>query len=944
LDRSEHAAPVNAGTRADTLAETSQGRRRRWWWSLAGVVLAAGIASLRLSSSHKDTPQQLLADADQFAWLYNWPKAGPLYEEAEKRFVQADDKRGAMAANLGLIRAQIDSGSLPNLSGELEADLQNPLVRSDRNLLLRCLVTKAAVDQEMNEASAEDLWKQILGVAKELGEKRWEARAQAELGIIAFLAGDVTQSTTMIKAGLTEMLLHRDLAGEVMYGSVVGNGLVEMGEPREGLGYCEILLGIAASTKDMGFPFPAYLGKARALVALGREAEARRLLEQTLVQTKTLNARLEQVDVLIALGKQSWAAKHPQEAMTYFEQASELSRTGNFHHTLAWSLYELGKAEQETGQLDQAEETMRSALETMREVEDKYHLPLHLALLAEIKAEKGQWREAQALFSNAADVVDGMLVDVPSPRAESYLISTLGDVYSGSFELAAKHNETDFAYEMIERARGRSIADILRNRSPKPEPEAEPAAARQVSELQIELLHAESPSDRRQLLDRLFEAEQLLTPGGIPRTGLQAAALGNKPIDLVQVRSELRRDEMILEYVLEDPTSFCISITREQANVTPLPAGRKQIEDLVETYLNDVKSDKTAHDDAAQLYAVLLQPMFGKEEKARLVIVPDGALNGLPFDALIDSHGDYVLTSHVVTYAPSVTVLHLLRNVKRAPQTVVAYLGVGGVTYQASTSESVVYRRAAALNPANGPDGLFGLTLDKLRNLPGSREEVLSAAAALGAPGTLLLGQQATEAAFKSEPLGSFAVIHMAVHAVASEKFPDRSALILESDASGTEDGLLQVREIRELRLNADLVTLSACDTGRGEINGEDGIANLVRAFLLAGSKTVLASLWNASDDYTPALMKRFYEHVGAGEDEGTALQQAKMDVIKEFGDSALPVYWAGFTITGDAAGPLSALSRRGSFRNLTSRPAGNTSNPIPVAELPTDKFRTEGP
>jgi CHAT domain-containing protein len=944
LDRSEHAATVNAGTRVDTLAETSQGRWRRWWWLLAGVVLAVGIVSLRLSSSHKDTPQQLLADADRLAWLYNWPNAGALYEEAEKRFVQAGDKRGAMAAKLGLIRAQIDSGSLPNLSGELEADLQNPLVRSDRNLLLRCLVTKAAVDQEMNEASAEDLWKQILGVAKALGEKGWEARAQAELGIIAFLAGDVTQSTTMIKAGLTEMLLHRDLAGEVMYGSVVGNGLVEMGEPREGLAYCEILLGIAASTKHMGFPFPAYLGKARALVALGREEEARRLLEQTLAQTKVMNARLEQVDVLIALGKQSWAVKHPQEAMEYFEQASELSRAGNFHHTLAWSLYELGKAEQETGQLDQAEETMRSALETMREVDDKYHLPLHLALLAEIKAEKGQWREARALFSNAADVVDGMLVDVPSPRAESYLISTLGDVYSGSFELAAKRNETAFAFEMIERARGRSIADILRNRSPKPEPEAEPAAARQVSQLQIELLHAESPSDRRQLLDRLFEAEQLLTPGGIQKTGLQAAALGNKPIDLLQVRSELRRDEMVLEYVLEDPTSFCISITREQANVIALPAGRKQIEDLVEKYLNDVKSDTTGHDDAVQLYAVLLQPMFGKAEKARLVIIPDGALNGLPFDALIDSHGNCVLTSHVVTYAPSATVLHVLRNVKRAPQTVVAYLGVGGVTYQASTPESVVYGRAAALNPGNGSDGLFGLTLDKLRNLPGSREEVLSAAEALGAPATLLLGPQATEAAFKSEPLGSFAVIHMAVHAVASEKFPDRSALILESDASGTEDGLLQVREIRELRLNADLVTLAACDTGRGEINGEEGIANLVRAFLLAGSKTVLASLWNASDDYTPALMKRFYEHLGAGEDEGTALQQAKMDVIKEFGDSALPVYWAGFTITGDASRPLSALSRRRSFRNLTSRAAGNTSNPIPVAELPTDKFRSEGP
>jgi len=190
----------------------------------------------------------------------------------------------------------------------------------------------------------------------------------------------------------------------------------------------------------------------------------------------------------------------------------------------------------------------------------------------------------------------------------------------------------------------------------------------------------------------------------------------------------------------------------------------------------------------------------------------------------------------------------------------------------------------------------------------------MAAAAALHFPATLLLGQEATEAGFKSEPFASFAVIHMAVHGVASEEFPDRSALILEGDASRKEDGLLQVREIRGLPLDADLVTLSACDTGQGEINGEEGIANLVRAFLLAGSKTVLASLWSASDDYTLALMKRFYQRLGAGEDEGISLQHAKMDIIKDFGDAALPVYWAGFTITGDASGPLPMPVRPGSF------------------------------
>ena len=921
-------------------------RRHLRWLLIGGVVLVVPITYLRFTTPQESSPQQILVEADHFAWLYNWPKAEPLYQKAEKLFIQAGDQRGAMAARLGVIRSQVDSGSVPDLSAELASDLRTPLVRSDQNLMLRCLLTKAAVDQERNEASAEELWKEVLELATNLGEKRWVARARAELGIIAFLDGDVTKSTTMIKSGLTSMLLHGDLAGEVMYGSVVGNGLVEMGEPREGLGYCEILLGIAASAKDMGFPFPAYLGKARALVALHREEEARKLLEETLARTKALNARLEQVDVLIALGKQAWAAKQPQAAIGHFENAAELSRAGNFRHALAWSLYELGKAQQETGQLDRAETTMQSALETMREVEDRYHLPLHLGLLAEIKAEQGQWRDAQELFSNAADVVDGLLVNAPSAQAESYLISTLSDVYSGSFELAAKLNETDFAYRMIERARGRSIADILRSRGPRPKElsETESAAARQVSRLQIKLVHAVEPSDRARLLDQLFEAEQLLTPDGSPNTRLQAAALSSKTVDLTKLRRALRGDEVILEYVLEEPRSFCISITREQASIVPLSAGRKAIEDLVGQYLASVKAGSTANDEAAALYSVLLRPISGQDEHERLVIIPDGVLNGLPFGALVDSAGQYVLSSHVVTYAPSATVLYLLRNAKRTQRTTFAFLGVGGVDYQAWSGAPTVHRTTGRSEAPEGLDGLFGLIPSELRNLAGSQQEVIASATALGAPATLLFGRRATEDVFKSEPLGSFAVIHMAVHAVASEKFPDQSALILEGDTSGKEDGLLQVREIRRLPLNADLVSLSACDAARGEINGEDGIANLVRAFLLAGSRTVLASLWSASDDFTPALMKRFYEHLGSGEDEGSALQHAKLDMMQEFGDRSLPVYWAGFTLTGDAAVPLSTPPEQRGFADLTSRSRDSTSNPTPTAVFPVDTFRKAGP
>ncbi len=167
----------------------------------------------------------------------------------------------------------------------------------------------------------------------------------------------------------------------------------------------------------------------------------------------------------------------------------------------------------------------------------------------------------------------------------------------------------------------------------------------------------------------------------------------------------------------------------------------------------------------------------------------------------------------------------------------------------------------------------------------------------------LLLEQDATESAFKAESLRDFRIIHLAVHGIADKQFPDRAALVLGTSPTSPEDGLLQVREIRDLSLRADLVTLSACDTGSRRLLGQEGMASLERAFLLAGAQPFLTVLWTAGDIFTTALMKHFHQHlVVDGEDAGIALRQAKLDLLDEFGDTALPIYWAGFVLVGDGA------------------------------------------
>jgi len=168
-----------------------------------------------------------------------------------------------------------------------------------------------------------------------------------------------------------------------------------------------------------------------------------------------------------------------------------------------------------------------------------------------------------------------------------------------------------------------------------------------------------------------------------------------------------------------------------------------------------------------------------------------------------------------------------------------------------------------------------------------------------------LLGKDATETAFKKQPLDQFRILHLAVHGFADAQYPERSALVLGTDPQSADDGLLQVREIIRLKLNSELTTLSACDSGVGKLQGQEGISNLAEAFLVAGSKSVVASLWSADDTFASALMQRFYARLAEGESTSSALRYAKLDLLAKYGDQLSPFYWAEFITIGETSTPI---------------------------------------
>ena len=252
-------------------------------------------------------------------------------------------------------------------------------------------------------------------------------------------------------------------------------------------------------------------------------------------------------------------------------------------------------------------------------------------------------------------------------------------------------------------------------------------------------------------------------------------------------------------------------------------------------YREELRSRREDKPLARKLFSELLLPIPEYGRKAALVIIPDGSLHLLPFSALTDGSG-YVLASHTVDVSPSSTVYSLLSSrVENERAVTMPYIGVAAWTQPTDNRNPIV-------RAVTGPQR------SQLVPLPDSKLEVESIAQDLPKPSTILEGASATEGRFKSLPLNSTDVIHLALHGYADLDYPERSALIFAPDANGSEDGLLQLREIRDLHLRAKLVTLSACDTGVGPV-GEAGVDNLVNAFIEAGADSVVSTLWELDDD-----------------------------------------------------------------------------------------------
>lgn len=874
-------------------------RKYAWLYLTRKPGPAPRMSDLLHDPRTSNDPEVLLEEANRLAWVFNWPRAGPLYARAAELFRRRGDTRNEIYARVGRIRSQSETMSWVEVSNILGQQLDLPVVKSDPKLKLWCLAARGYTDLEINPASAKHAWTEAQKIAHRLGEAQWEARAEGELGIIAFLEGNSRHAAVMVGDSVLSAEASGDIGGQVRMLEMLGNGFNEAKRYGEAIAFFERAIKISKATPDAGFPFMAYEGESYALIGEGKIPEGENKLELALTVAKDDQNFGHESMILQLLGEAEMRSGNRQAAMQYLEQSGELAQKYNYYRTLGQTMIDLAALYRDAGDLKSAEERAVIGVDASRRVGDRYYLPRDLTVLADLKAQRGAVSEAEALYENAEDVIDGMLVNLNGAYWASSLAGAMSETYLHHFELEARQGNFERAYKVLERVRGRTAAALLENKVSLDSDESADVRGLEeaVSELQLRLMHSENPKERAGLLDQLVEYERRLELTRTEQTEPRSRWF-DRVAQLKAVQSVLHPEEVVLEYVLAEPHSYCVWISRSGAGIQELPGGRKQIEDLTRKLLKSVKS--RGDDDAAarQLYAILIGSLSPEANRENIIVVPDGILNFLPFDILRDSHGSLLLLTHTLSYAPAATILQVLRSETRPAVAQHTFLGVGDPPYENQGHIS------AKIDKPNGFRGRLERDFSDefgtpLYDLPETREEVITASKIIGPDSVTLLGPNATETAFKAEPLADFKIVHIAAHGFVDTQFPERSGLVLGVDPSSRDDGLLQVGEIMRLHFNADLVTLSACNTGLGKIEGEEGVTNLVEAFLVSGARAVVASLWSADDMYTGKLMERFYAHVAEGQPKAAALRQAKLDLLAQ-DSSVSPYYWGAFVLVGE--------------------------------------------
>jgi CHAT domain-containing protein/Tfp pilus assembly protein PilF len=641
---------------------------------------------------------------------------------------------------------------------------------------------------------------------------------------------------------------------------------------------------LRASHPDRARAAGMLAGLATSKMRLGAAEEAEMAFEKALAVIRAIpDPRGEAMildnmsDIYVARGELPKALKLREQALLATRQGKDVSGE-------AFTLLNLGATHLALGSLDKASEAFQQSLTIAEKLGSESLEASCLASLGAISENCRQWDEALDYYERALSIRERVRSATTLPEIRTRLgeVDATPVVYGRVALLQLRRSRPERAFETTERARARVFLDQLAgaDRGGRRGIDATIAARelevrRQVDALdrayREELSRPELMQDAEVLQDlasRLQTAQQaydeVLTEVALADPEY-ARLVTAKTSRLEEIQRELGVDTTLISYYFTRLDTIAFVVSGESLRAVVLDTTHEQVAELV-TAFRAFTSEADAAASLQRLYAMLFQPIEEHVQTVSVAIVPHGVLNDLPFAALMKDGESYLLDRRAVFTVPSASALVLLR-------------------------QRPAERRGTTLAMAVSDAAGFA-------HLRHAETEARAVAAKRGTKA--LLNAAANEKALRAQA-PNLNVLHIAAHGNLNADVPSLSRLMLAPDAEN--DGALTASEVSDLDLrNTSLAVLSGCETQAGKRSSGDDVVALNRAFLYAGARSVVASLWSVDDDSTAALMTAFYAALDEGPSKAVALQKAQLETRKKYPH---PYYWAAFVISGDGARPL---------------------------------------
>ena len=486
-------------------------------------------------------------------------------------------------------------------------------------------------------------------------------------------------------------------------------------------------------------------------------------------------------------------------------------------------------------------------------------------------------------------------------------------IYVKLIEIYSQENDAEQAFHLVERSKGRVFADLLVSKNLQlarnEESDFYQSYLLKNSEMNEILSHGSISFDQIKYLEEnrgIHVSSKFRTTPLIEFNNLDEA----KPITLEETQGLLEKPTINSDFVqyFVAPEKTIIVLAGRTPEIREVPVGKEQLIKKVSRFRELISEGSKSQDEllslSQDLYEILIKPIAFKISKDRVIISPHGPLHYLPFQLLHDGE-KYLIENHTLNYIPSATVLRYLAN--KSP---IGPLEPDGETNFAATTVTTTVDDSGYLpgwgtetvtesvyeNQNSGPPKSILLLgnpdLDsEALNLPYSEIEIDNAATFF--PESMKLSRsEASETNLKNKA-SSYDILHFATHATFDNDEPFNSALLLASD--GSNDGRLTLEEIYQLKLKPSLVVLSACDTGLGKYSAGDEIIGFYRAFMYAGAKSIIATLWPVSDEATSYLINEFYQSLKKNS-LGESLRMAQLKTKEKYPN---PANWGGFVLVG---------------------------------------------